>query len=97
MIKWFAANNLVLNLDKLIRQINNQINSKNHTEEMIPDLSAACYAVRSMVHISNVNTVKSVCCAYFHSIIKYGVIVWGNPANRGKIVTLQQRAEQSQS
>ena len=39
-------------------QINNHINWKNHTEEMIHKLSAACYAVRSMVHICNINTLK---------------------------------------
>jgi len=89
MIKWFAANNSVLNLGKtnvmkfitrnsahstfhigykeknieetvntkfLGLQIDNHVNWKNHTEEMIPKLSAACYAIRSMVHISNMNT-----------------------------------------
>ena len=32
--------------------IDNHINWKNHTEQMIPRLSGACYAVRLMVHIS---------------------------------------------
>jgi hypothetical protein len=44
----------------------------NHIEEMIPKLSAASYAIRSMVHINNMNTFISVYYAYFHSIIKYG-------------------------
>ena len=103
MIKWFANNNLVLNLDKmnimkfitknaphstlhigykekyiketmntkfLDLQIDNHLNWKNHTEQMIPKLSAACYAVRLMVHISNINTLKSIYYAYFNSIIK---------------------------
>jgi len=39
----------------------------NHTEEMIPKLSAACYAVRSAVH--NSNRPKSMYYAYFYSII----------------------------
>jgi len=93
MIKWFAANNLVLNLDKtnvmkfIIKnlvhstlhidykemhvvetvntkfvglQIDNHIIWKNHTEEMIPNLSAACYAIRSMVHISKAPYTLSV-------------------------------------
>ena len=79
MINWFAANNLVLNLDKANRmkfisknllhstlyidykenyveeavntkslclQIDKHINWKNKTEEMIPKLSGACYAIR---------------------------------------------------
>ena len=107
MIKWFSANNLVLNLDKmnimkctrnnsahsklhtgykekyveesvnktfLGFQIDNHINWKKHTEEMILKLSAACYAIRLMVHISNNNTHKSISYAYFHSIIKQTII-----------------------
>ena len=41
-------------------QIDNHINWKNHIEEIIPKLSDAYYAVRSMVQISNINTLKSV-------------------------------------
>jgi hypothetical protein len=33
-------------------QIDNHINWKNHTEQMIPTLNGACYAVRSMVHVT---------------------------------------------
>jgi len=87
MIKWFAVNSLVLNLDKinlmkftkrnlshsklhagynrkyteeavnttfLGLQIDNHINWKSHIEQMIPKLSAACCAIRSMVHISTI-------------------------------------------
>jgi hypothetical protein len=89
MINWFAANNLVLTLDKmnvikLISKnsshstlcigykekytedtvntkflglpIDNHINWKNHIEQMIPKLSGARYAIRSMVRISNIYT-----------------------------------------
>jgi len=95
MIKWFAANNLVLNLDKMNimkfktrnsehstlhigykeeyreerentkfigLQIDNHINWMNHTEEMIPKLSGACYAIRSMVPVSNINTLMNLLC-----------------------------------
>jgi len=106
MIKWFAANNLVLNLDKtsimkfiaknsshstlyigykekyteetvhtqfLDMHIDSHINWKNHIEEMNPQLSGACYAIRAMVYTSNIDTLKSIYCAYFHSILKYGI------------------------
>ena len=49
-------------------QTDNHMNWKNHSEDMIPKLSAVCYVIRSMVHISNINTHKSICYAYFHSI-----------------------------
>jgi hypothetical protein len=58
---------------------------------MITKLSAACYAIRLMVHISNINTLKSIYYAYFHSTIKYGTIFWGNSSNSGKIFTLQKK------
>jgi hypothetical protein len=41
-------------------QIHNHINLKNHIEEIIGNLSTAYYAIRSMVHISNINTLKSI-------------------------------------
>jgi len=37
----------------------------------------------SVVYISNINTFKSVYCAHFPSVIKYGIILWGNSSNRG--------------
>ena len=68
-------------------QTENHIHWKNHMEQIIPKLSAACYTIRLMVHISNINTLKSNYYAYFHSFIKYGVIFWGNSSNSGKIFT----------
>ena len=72
-------------------QIGNHLNWKNHIQKMIPKLSAACYAVRSMVHISNINTLKPIYYVYFHSNIKYGIIFWGNSSNSRKIFTLQKK------
>ena len=72
-------------------QIDNHTNWKNHTEEMIPKISAACYAVRSTVHISNINILKSFYCAYFHPIIKYVICFCVKSSNSGKIVTLQKK------
>jgi hypothetical protein len=43
-------------------QIDNHINWKNHFEELIPKLSSACYAIRSMVPVSNINTQMNLLC-----------------------------------
>jgi hypothetical protein len=43
-------------------QIHSHLNWKNCTEQMIPKLSGASYAIRLMVHISNINTFKSIYC-----------------------------------
>jgi hypothetical protein len=58
---------------------------------MIPKLSGACYAVRSMFHIGNINTLKSIYFTYFHSVIKYGIMFWGNSSSSRKIFTLQRK------
>ena len=44
-----------------------------------------------MVHISNINTLKSYYYAYIHSVIKYGIFFGGNSSNSGKISTLQKK------
>jgi hypothetical protein len=66
--------------------LDNHLNWKDHIDQMIPKLSEACYAVRSMFHISNINTLKSIYFAYFHSIIQYGIIFWGNSSKSRKIL-----------
>ena len=124
MIKFLAANKIVLNLDKayimkyitkncshsashfgykekyieetvstkfLCLQIGNHINWKNYFEQMIPKLRGACYAIRSVVHVSNINTYKSIYSAYFLSVIKYEIIFWGSSSNSGKIFTLHEK------
>ena len=66
-----------MNIKLLGLQIYNHINCKNHTEQMIPKVSGTCYAIRLMVHISNISILKSIYYAYFHSIIKYEIVLGG--------------------
>jgi len=37
------------------------------------------------VHVSNINTLKSIYYAYFHSITKYGIIFWGTHPTMGTV------------
>jgi hypothetical protein len=48
---------------------------------MIPKLRGACYAMMSVVYMSNINTFKSVYYAHFHSVVKCGIVLWGNSSN----------------
>jgi hypothetical protein len=72
-------------------QLDNHLNWKDHIDQIIPKLSAAYYAVRQMYHICNNNTLKSIYFAYFHSVIKYELIFWGNSPNSKKVFTLQKK------
>ena len=58
---------------------------------MIRKLSGACDAIRLMVHISNITTLKSIYYAYVHSITNYGIIFWVNSSNSVKIFTLHKK------
>jgi hypothetical protein len=67
----------VVNTKFLGIHLDNRLNWNNHIDQIIPKLSAACYAVRQMYHISNNITLKSIYFAYFHSIVEYGIFFGG--------------------
>ncbi|PNF23822.1 hypothetical protein B7P43_G15913 [Cryptotermes secundus] len=72
-------------------QIDSHLSWSNHIDKLIPKLSGACYAVRSMFHVSNTETLKLIYFAYFHSVMKYGIIFWGNSSYSQKIFILQKK------
>jgi hypothetical protein len=63
---------VTVNADFLVYKLKNYIKWKNNIDQLILELSGACYEVRSMFHISNI--LKSICFPYFYSVIKYGLI-----------------------
>jgi hypothetical protein len=124
MMKWFEANHLVLNMEKIsmikfktgnvphqpltmgyeqkyvkevtaIKFLGIRIDScltwKNHVEQVIPKSSAACYAVRMMYHIMNIDALGMIYFGYFHSVVEYGMIFSGNSASVDKVFKLQKR------
>jgi hypothetical protein len=66
-----------VNTKFLSLQIDNHLILTNYIDKLIPKLSEACYAVRSVCHIINADTLKSVYFAYFHSTMKYGIMFLG--------------------
>jgi hypothetical protein len=72
-------------------QIDNNIKWKNHIDQMIPKLTAACYDAKLTSHISNIIPIKLIYLASFLYMMKYGTICWGNSFNSGKIFTLQKK------
>jgi mannose/fructose/N-acetylgalactosamine-specific phosphotransferase system component IID len=64
-----------INLKFLGIHIDNHLNWKNHIDQIVPKLRAACYMVRQMYYICSNDTLKSIYFAYFHSIASYGMIL----------------------
>jgi hypothetical protein len=54
-------------------------------------LSRASYAVRPLSHVSNIDPLKLIYFAYFHSLMKYGIIFWGNSSDSKKVFILQKK------
>ena len=68
-----------------------QLNWKYHVEQLLPKLSAACFTIRSLIHILNQDTLHMVYNLYFHSILQYGIIFWGNSTRVHTVFRLQKR------
>jgi hypothetical protein len=58
-------------------ELDKNINWKNHVQKIIPKLSSACYLVKGMHPCCNLNTLKMIYFAYFHTVMEYGIIFWG--------------------
>jgi hypothetical protein len=54
-------------------------------------LSSACYALMSVKLFLTTNTLKIICYSYFHSVMTYGLLFWGNSPESVKIFRLQKR------
>ncbi|PNF22769.1 hypothetical protein B7P43_G06670 [Cryptotermes secundus] len=73
-------------------EIDKTLNWKSQIESMLSRLGKACFAIRNMKLYSNIETLKMIYHAYFHSIMRYGIVFWGNSWEAKKIFLLQKRA-----
>ena len=64
---------------------------KFHISELTTRLNKACYAIRSIKPFMSLDVLRSICFAYFHSIISYGIIFWGNSSHSEEIFKVQKR------
>ena len=78
------TNFLGLELDK-------NVNWKKHIQKILPKLSSACYLIRKTYPSCNLNTLRMIYFAYFHSATEYGIIFWGNSVESKRIFLQQKR------
>ena len=71
--------------------INNNLSWKTHIESIKNKLSSACYVMRLVKPYVTANTLKVIHFSYFHSIMTYGLIYWGNSPDSIKIFRLQKK------
>ncbi|GBP04926.1 hypothetical protein EVAR_3807_1 [Eumeta japonica] len=62
-----------------------------HISKLAKRLSSAAYAVKKIRNLSNIKTARLVYFGCFHSLISYGILLWGNAADSHRIFVLQKR------
>lgn len=63
-----------------------------HIANLSNRLSSAAFAVSKIRHLTDVNTARLVYFSYFHSIMSYGILLWGSASEIHTIFVLQKRA-----
>jgi hypothetical protein len=63
-----------------------------HIKKLTGKLSSAAYAVKRIGQLTDITTARLVYYAYFHSLMAYGILLWGSAANIESIFIIQKRA-----
>ncbi|RVE41165.1 hypothetical protein evm_014186, partial [Chilo suppressalis] len=66
-----------------------------HIDGLSKRLSSAAYAVMKIRQLTDIETARLVYFSYFHSVMSYGILLWGNAADIQTIFVLQKRAIRS--
>ena len=72
--------------------ITDSLSWKDHITQLIPKLSTACYILRCIRPYMSLEALKCVYHSYFHSLLSYGLIFWGNSSFSSHIFRLQKKA-----
>lgn len=63
-----------------------------HITKLSHKLSSAAYAVKKIRALTDVDTARLVYFSYFHSLMSYGILLWGHAADALNVFILQKRA-----
>jgi hypothetical protein len=72
--------------------IDSNLNWKEHVRGLVPKLNSACYALKQMCFLTEMETLLLIYNSYFQSHLQYGIIFWGNSTDSHKIFKIQKRA-----
>jgi hypothetical protein len=72
-------------------QLDKQITWRNRLHFLLNKLSKACFVLRRLRNVLDIDALNLVYVAYFQSVVKYGIVFWGNSYNLNKVFLLQKR------
>jgi len=67
------------------------LDTKACSRELVIKLNRACYAIRAIKSLVSLKVLISIYFSYFHSLLTYGVIFWGNSPISKNIFKIQKR------
>jgi hypothetical protein len=71
--------------------IDSTLSWKQHIDSIILKLHRACFAIRQVKPYMALEALKTIYFSYFHSIVMYGIIFWGNSVHSQYIFKIQKR------
>lgn len=71
--------------------LQNDSNWKKHAEYIIPTLSLACSAMRTVAQLLKIDILKLIFFAFFHYIMSYGVMLWGTSTESTRVFIIQNK------
>jgi hypothetical protein len=71
--------------------IESMLSWKAHVQQFIPKLCSACYAIRGTKPFISQDVMRLVYFSYFHSLMTYGIIIWGNSSDSVQVFRMQKR------
>jgi hypothetical protein len=82
----------VYNTNFLGLTLNNTLSWRTHIDTIIHKLSLASFALRVVKQFSSQDSLKMVYYSYFHFVMTYGLIFWGNSHYSNIIFRLQKKS-----
>ena len=71
--------------------MNTTLSWNNHIDLLVKKLSKACYIIRNAKTCMSAPSLEMIYYAFFHSIMSYGIIFWGNSLHSNIIFRLQRK------
>jgi hypothetical protein len=71
--------------------IDSTLSWKDHITRLTLKLNKACYAIRAAKPFMSSEILKMIYYSYFHSLLSYGIILWGNSHFSDSIFKIQKR------
>jgi hypothetical protein len=71
--------------------LDNTLSWRTHMDTIIPKLSSASFALRVVNPFLSLDSLKMAYYSYFHSVMTYGLIFWGNSHHSNIISRLKKK------